>query len=333
MDGIFAFCDSDELYATRFMEYFKKKRDIGFELTVFTSVKSLMNFLQDHFVEILLLGENTEITRQELNLANVRRIYRLADKTGPANDGGYSLINKYRMIQAIISDIKSDYVKHESNMSNKGTDRPEIVTIINPAHEQQPLVFTWSAGLQLSEQKRVLLISLELLPVRVISTVDYSDQPLTELIYYIKGNMDITNRQKALAAYQGSLAYLAGIASAADILSLTKEDVQSWITVLREQAEYEIIVFYADSNCEAVQELVRISDKTLVNSGKGLYSRLLYNEWLMQLERTTDKAVVKKAVKLTIPEDVAVNGLPLTVPELRQTGCWEYAKQQLDRFF
>ncbi len=333
MDGIFVLYDSDEHYAIRFMEYFKKKRDLGFELAVFTGLQSLKEFLQDHFVDILLLGENTQVTDQELNPANIRHIYKLSDKTGVAHDAGYTVINKYQMLQAIISDIKADYARHEINTRINGLDQPKIVTIINPAHEVESLIFTWSTGILLSEQKRVLVISLELLPVRVISTVDYSNQTLTELIYYIKESEDIITHQKALVSYQGSLAYLAGIANGADILALNKADMQRWITILRTQAEYELIIFYADSNCEAVQELVILSDTVIVSSGNRLYAELLYNEWQVQMKRTVDRLDQNKLIKLAIPENTSVHGLPLTILELSQTECWTYAQQQLDKFF
>jgi hypothetical protein len=312
------------------MEYFKKKRDFGFELVIFTCAESLEDYLLKHVVDILLLGENTQ--PQEYKSDNIRHIFRLADKTGVYQENGYTVINKYQMVQAIISDIKADYVRHESEAGNSKPDSVKVVSIFSPVQDLDTLSFAWSAGLLLSEQTRTLLVLLELLPVQVISTTDYSNQPLTELIYYIKENMDINARLKSLVCYQGSLAYVSGIANGADILALSKEDILRWVTVLKTQSEYDEIIFYVCSNSEAAQELINISDTVLFSFKDSLYANSLYKEWAAQLERTGVSLLQNKFIRLTLPEETVINRLPVTALELTGTDCWDYAKQQLDKF-
>lgn len=331
MERIFALYDSDEYYVKRFMEYFKKKRDLGFELVVFTCLESLEDYLHMHPIDILIIGENIKL--QEFNRDSIRYIYRLADKTGVYQETEYTLINKYQMVQAIISDIKADYMRHENESCNIKPDIIKVISIFSPVQDLDSLTFAWSAGLLLSEQRRVLLVLLELLPVQIISTTDYTNQPLTELIYYIKENRDIIARLKSLVCYQGSLSYVSGIANGADILALSKEDIQRWVTELKTQAEYDEILFYICSNSEAAQELINISDEVIYCCKDSIYANSLYNEWVEQLERTGMNLLQDKFLKLSLPEETVINRLPITTLELSGTDCWNFAKQHLNNFY
>lgn len=333
MERIFALYDSDENYVRRFMEYFKKKHDSGFCLVVFTRLDSLLDYLQQNKVDILLLGEAITEIADEIKNDKVRHIYRLADKTARDHEAGCMLINKYQMVQAIISDIKSDFMSCEREAASAGPDKLTLISIISPMQDLDSLVFAWSVGLLLSERARVLLVSLELLPVRLISTSDYSNQPMTELIYYIKENMDIVSHMKTLACYQGSLSYLAGIANGADILALNKEDVQRWIDALRTKAEYELVIFYACSNSEAAQELMKASDTVIYCCREGIYADLLYDEWVRQLERAGINIDQDKFIKLQLPKETRINRLPLAAAELGDTDSWDFARQCLDIFY
>ena len=333
MERIFALYDSDELYAARFMEYFKKKREPGFKLVVFTCIDSLVDYLQDNTIDILLLGENSEIRADEIINSKIKRIYRLADQEIAEHVSAYPIINKYQMIQGIISDIKADYMRNENQADHIESAQVKLVSIFSPLPELESLIFAWSAGLIMSEHKKVLFVSLEHLPVRLISTTDYSNQALTELIYYIKENNDLIGHIKRLTCFQGSLSYLAGIANGADILALSKEDVQKWVTALKNCAEYELVIFYICSNSEASFELMKTSNRVLYSSKEDLYAEALYCEWLLQMERAGVDLAKDKYLRIILPEEGAISKLPISIPELCNAECWHFARQHLDKLY
>ena len=62
--NIFAVCDLDVDYAYHFMEYLSKKKNIPFEVRVFTSAAGFREYVKEHPVELLLISEkamNSEI--------------------------------------------------------------------------------------------------------------------------------------------------------------------------------------------------------------------------------------------------------------------------------
>ncbi|MGN1184780.1 MAG: hypothetical protein ACI4R7_06085, partial [Oliverpabstia sp.] len=56
--NIFAVCDLEVEYAYHFMEYLSRKKNIPFEIRVFTSAQTLLDFVKEHPVELLLISEN-----------------------------------------------------------------------------------------------------------------------------------------------------------------------------------------------------------------------------------------------------------------------------------
>ena len=59
--NIFAVCDLDVDYAYHFMEYLSKKKNIPFEVRVFTSAAGFREYVKEHPVELLLISEKAEL--------------------------------------------------------------------------------------------------------------------------------------------------------------------------------------------------------------------------------------------------------------------------------
>ncbi|NCB91768.1 MAG: hypothetical protein EOM40_04245 [Clostridia bacterium] len=66
---IFAVCDLEVDYAYHFMEYLSRKKNIPFEVRVFTSAATFLEFAKEHPVELLLISEKAmcrEVQQQEI---------------------------------------------------------------------------------------------------------------------------------------------------------------------------------------------------------------------------------------------------------------------------
>ena len=58
-NGIFAICDTETEYAFRFMEFLSHRKNIMFEIRVFTTVEKLLDFTKENKIEILLISERS----------------------------------------------------------------------------------------------------------------------------------------------------------------------------------------------------------------------------------------------------------------------------------
>lgn len=331
MERSFALYDSDAFYTTRFMEYFKQRKDFAFEILAFTRKESLEEYLQSHNIEILLLGKG--IAPEDLSQYHIKYIYRLADNPGNEIDAGYPAVHKYQAAQAVMADILADYRRRENvPRASSNLNQMSIISVFSPAQGAEALSLAWSIGFQLSEQKKTLLVLLELLPVHFLAAADNKASPLTEFIYYLKENTDSIVKMNALLSYSGNLSCLSGVTHGADILALGKEDIHKWVEELKTRTDYQAVVFYLGCYTEAGVEIMVLSDTVLINGSDTAYKKALSTEWIRQMERAGIDMKQEKFIKAVFQRGPSIEHLPVTLSELMLTSSWNYVKQNLNSF-
>lgn len=330
MDKIFALYDSDIFYATRFMEYFKGRQEYGFRLSVFTRKDRLEEFLLANPVEILLAGEL--IRTEELNLDHVRYIYRLTENRCKELNADIPEIYKYQSVNAVMKNIIDDYKDRENILGGKAAieEKTNILSVFSPVPGLEGISFAWALSLLLAEQHNVLLVLLELLPVRLIESAEDSSNALTEFIYYLKGASNITDKIKLLQKRQGSLSYLSGIAHASDIISLTKEDMLKWAENLRKCNTYRTVIFYISCHTEAMTELMNNSDSVLIAVKDTIYEGTALQVWEKQMNTSGINIRKDKFHMLRFRGSEAPDHMPVTSDELVKSPSWEDAWQYLN---
>jgi hypothetical protein len=332
LERIFLFYDSDVFYTTRFLEYFKKKKDFDFEIAVFTREESLGEYLQAHPVEILLLGN--QIILNKLPADRASYIYKLVDSYTTDMDEDYHTILKYQPAQKIMSEILSDYtnkVNEKRPFTNSKQGR--IISVFTPVHSLEALLFTWSAALQLSERKKVLLILLDIFQIQVLETFDNRGQALSEVIYYLKDNKDYSCKWKVLSSCSGNLSCLSGVAHGADILALSKEDMQKWTEDLRLHTDYQEMIFFLDCYSEAVLECMNLSDLVFAVDKEAFYEKAIAPELSRQLDMAGIDRNKDTYRRIMLPVESGIDHLPVTAGELSNTSSWDLAKQSLSLLF
>lgn len=329
MEKIFALYDSDVFYATRFMEYFKGKKEVDFIITVFTLLDKLEEFLQEHLVEILLLGE--QVTMKEETLKNIKCIYCLTENPNKKIDTAWLQVYKYQSAKAVMAEILKDYAGKENLSQVKyNSDQTKIISIFAPVPGIEKLIFSWSISTFLSEQKRVLFVPIEPFPIRLPTNLDRTNQSLSEFIYYLKENSNITNKMIMLPQTSGNLSVLSGIVHGADLLSLNKEDIQNWMEEIRIHTDYQTVIFYLGCYTEAMIELMNLSDSILVTLLEGSYEAFVSQEWERQMGQSGVNTKQDKFEFVELQGEKAHGHMPATMIELTSSTSWLCAQQYLN---
>lgn len=330
MEKIFALYDSDVFYATRFMEYFKKKNNSNFEVAVFTEVASLEEYLQFHYIDILILGD--ELSLDESFLQKIKHVYRLTKEPG-AGDGlsEYCAFFKYQSASDLINEILNDFNKKEDKSKPIiSSNQVNIMSVFIPVSGNAKMSFVWSLSALLSQQKKVLLVLLDLLPVPYLIPLNDSSYSLMEFIYYLKENSNIITKMKSLLSGNGNLSYLAGITHGLDILALNKEDIQKWIQELKLHSDYQTVIFCIGCYTEAMIELMNLSDTILVASTGSAYEMEVLKEWERQMSRIGTLTNSEKYQYITLKNDNSSEAIPVSYNDLTHSDSWLCAQQYLN---
>lgn len=326
MEKILAIYDSDLVYATRFMEFFEKRKDFDFEISVFTRKDSLEDFLKEHKIEILLLGEG--FLPEEIPKENIKYIYGLSAHPRKEKDIGYPNVFKYQRAGEVMSEIISDYTRKENETKvSSGSKDMCVISIFSPIPDITKLTFAWSLALILSEKKKTLFIPLDFLPVPIISSSDNSNQAISELIYYLKdNNPNIITKMNSLLRYIGGLSYLSGLTLGLDLLSIGREDTGRWIEELKAHTDYEAVVFYLGLYTDSILEIINQSNSVFVTVQDKLYEKTVLKEWERQMDFIGIPTNQANFQKINVPEEEWA-GKMVSVQELKNSEAWSCALQ------
>lgn len=329
MEKILAVYDTDIEYATRFMEYFKKKKNIDFEISAFTKKESLLDFLKLHRTEILLFSD--EMIIDDLAGSNVRYLYQLVENPRKAKEEDPTQIYKYQAVSQVMAEIMTDYIRRENIQAvNTVSDKAEIISICSPIPSSSKSYFAWSLAIMRSHQSKVLHIPLEIFPIRLLSQIDNSNQALSEFIYYLKENSNIIQCLNTLLSITDKLSYLSGISHGFDLAALSKEDMIHWVEEMKLHTDYQTIIFSFSCYTEAMAELLRQSDKVYMTIEETAYEKSVHMEWEQQLEQIgihTDQDKFIKVYMQNTDMSTAITGISLL--ELQKTAAWNTAMQQV----
>lgn len=327
MERTFALYDSDFYYATRFMEYFKKKREIPFEVIVFTQLESLKEYLRTNSVNVLLLG--SDIDDDEIFITRTKYIYQLMEDQRDSKNTNSDSVYKYQPVSQVMQDILKDYRNRERRVNQEAAiDQAKILTIFSLKQRQEAIAYSRALQSILSRKRSILFINLGLLPVPFMEDMQSEKNALSEIIYYIKEKKDINIQLKELF-HTALSTYLGGLDHAADILSLNLEDAKKLMKDLRESSDYQLILFYIDSVSEALMELMLQSDVQIIIKGSTEYDQALYDTWLKQLQRLGNRLPIEQSFFVELPEE-DYGQVPISQEQLIHSKAWQSAETSIE---
>lgn len=277
-----AIFDTDVLYATRLMEYFKKSEVKGFDVLLFTKKEFLVEFLEYQAVEILLYGGEDLSKVQQCN--NIKYLFLLCANRRLPKDN-FSLIYKFQPASKIGSDVLSLYTRLEDCQNETAYGDVRLISVFSPVPNVEKMSFSWSLAKNISERGKVLFIPFELLPSAYTIPREEGGQSLSEFLYYLKeSKTDPIDKMKSYLSYSEKLSYLSGLTHGFDLLSISKEDMCRFIDGIREHKDYEMVIFYLGIYTEAAMEVLKRSDEVCIIISEGNYEDLVLSEWERQIE-------------------------------------------------
>ena len=332
MERNLAIYDSDVVYATRLMEFFKRTKDFAFEVSVFTRKDCLEDYVKNKKIDLLLLDDN--ISQEEVKHENIKLIYLLSDKKSVKQDLSIPSIFKYQSAQTIMSEIISYYASEEREVGvGSLLNHTKLFTIFSPILSANKYAFAWSFASILAEKKKTLLINLELFPNMPVSLCDAADQGLSEFIYYLKqDNPNIIMKMKSLLRYTGKLAFMPGVTHGFDLLSLNKEEISKWMEELKSFKEYEIVIFYLGFYSEAAMEVLSKSSYICLPTTDNFYEDAVLREWERQTNLTGLEVKQEKFQRISIPREEGLGKKNFSIQELKGSSIWSCAEQYIGKY-
>lgn len=330
MDKKIVIYDADSIYAIRLMEYIKR-RELGFEVQVFTENESFAKYMESNSVEILLLEESLPLNDKHKEKINYLCI--LSEQPRKSEDFEENAVFKYQSAENILAKVLTDYTKKENETSIvSGLNKGKVISLVSIPPNRNKFSFALSLAYLLSERRKVLFIPLDLLPIPFLSSMDNSNPALSEFIYYLKDQTsNIKTKLIELLSCIDRLSYLTGLSHGFDLLSITREEMSRWIEAIKNHADYDLIVFYLGCYAEFAIELFNQSDKVLVAMSDSTDEKAMIKELERQLKIIGIPTETEKFQRLVVPEQEWDEDRSPTVQDLKSTEPWYCAMHYADR--
>lgn len=331
MEKVFAICDSDSMYATRFMEFLKKRVDFDFEIAAFTRVESLEEYCKEHRIEILLAGE--EFLNMEQNSARIKYIYELSEQRDRERTSAVPGIFRYQSVRNIMNEVLLDYnnKEHKEGISH-GNPHMKVISVFAPIPDINKLIFAWSFAGILSERRKVLFIPLDALPTRILTQEVTEQYGLSDLIYYLKeNNSNLLTKLRTQIQHNGSLSFLSGLTNGLDLFSLDEEEADRLIESLGHQTDYQMVIFYISHYSGTMVEFLKQSDELFLTSSDSPYEASVLKEWLRQMDFIGLTEKTSRIHKLYLPKENWNNRACSLLQELKGYETYRYAMEAADK--
>lgn len=300
MHYILAILDSEELYAKRLTEFLNHQEDPVFFAQAFTSFQSLQEFAQKHTIKVLLL--HTGCWNEEIMDLKAERIVFLSDGIVPAEFPKLPVLYKYQAADSLLLALLNCCADMRIGRTRAKGMAAEVLTVYSPVKQSVNTCFAVVMGMELAKNKRVLYLSLE--PFSAFpgfyETVNHHN--LSDLMYFLKQENDEVYGELKNSVFKiRNLDCVMSAQAPLDIQSFSKEDWEQLLTVLKENAGYEVLVLEFGEEVRGFMDLLNKSDFVYLPVKNEIWE----GEKIRQLEAFLEKAgyqeLKQRMRKLTLP--------------------------------
>jgi hypothetical protein len=186
MRNVFAVCDTEQEYAIRLMEYLNCRRNMPFEIQMFTSPEALVEFAGKRHIDLLLVSERAA-TDDILDLP-VGKLVVLAEGEMPGKLDSYPSVCKYQSADEVVREVMDFYSAELEATQPAKIMKPDVrrIGVISTWEPALRTAYAIAMGEVLAENRKVLYASLDPWSGTAPAFGDNADRTMSELLYYYR---------------------------------------------------------------------------------------------------------------------------------------------------
>lgn len=300
---IFAVCDLEAEYARNFMEYLNRKNNLPFEVQAFTSVQSLIAYAKETHVELLLISADAMC--DEVRELDISKTVILTEGTRPEELDTYAEVYKYQSSAEIVREVMACYGEEKTvfPMQNPALKRKtELFGVYSPLGRCLKTSFAWTLGQILSEERSVLLISLEEYSGLEKLMQKKFSCTLSDLLYYVRQkNPGVILKLNSMVQSVGQLDFVPPVQSPEDIRGTSWKDWEYLLQELILHGTYEAVVIDMGNGIEELFQMLDLCKFIYMPICVDPVSKSKIRQFENLLNARDYSEVSEKTVKMKLP--------------------------------
>ena len=279
--------DSEEMYAKNLMERITLRKEISFQVRMFSEAKGVQEFGREQPIDLLLVTE--ECRRETRAAIGAGQIFVLTKGVCPDLGEDEISILKYQSADEILSQVLEsclDSGNVELCMTLK-KDRGKIIGVYSPIHRIGKTKFALKMGKELAKHGPVLYLNME----EYAGIEGYFKtapvQTMEDLLYYSRQEYNqLGIRISTMVEQMGELDYIHPMMMNRDLRSVAGQEWVELLEQILEKSIYETVIVDIGECIQGIYDILQMCDTvyTLYTEGRIAQAKLRqYEENLMRL--------------------------------------------------
>ena len=299
--SIFAVCDLEASYAYNLMESIYEKQGKSFEVQAFTSVKSLIAFAREQYIELLLISASAMC--DSLLKLSIGKIMILSEGEKLTELSDYPCIYKYQASDQLIAEVMNHYtVEPVPAPAAMMMNRVEVVGIYSPIGRTLKTSFALTYGQLMAKDRKVLYLNLEEYAGFQGLFEEEFRSDVTDLLYFDQlGKGNLVYRLGSLVHHIGNLDYIPPALYPEDLRSVQTVEWVQLFKDLRDYSSYDVILLDIGSAVNGIYEILGLCSRIYMPVREDALSiaKLEQYEKTMKLRNGVD--ILQRTRKLKLP--------------------------------
>ena len=299
--SIFAVCDLEASYAYNLMESIYEKQGMAFEVQAFTSVKSLIAFAKEQYIELLLISASAMC--DSLLKLSIGKIMILSEGEKLTELSDYPCIYKYQASDQLIAEVMNHYVVEPVPAPAAFLkNRVEVVGVYSPIGRTLKTSFALTYGQLTAKERKVLYLNLEEYAGFQGLLEEEFPSDVTDLLYFARlGKGNLVYRLGSLVRHIGNLDYIPPALYPEDLRSVQTVEWVQLIKDLRDYSAYDVILLDIGSAVNGIYEILGLCSRIYMPVREDVVSiaKLEQYEKIMKLRGGLE--ILEKTRKLKLP--------------------------------
>ncbi len=320
-------CDPEEDYAQHMADFLRRKKDMDWEVRIFTVQEELQKFSAEETIEILLVAESAygDYIR-DLPV----KLPVLLNESGMLREKKLANIDKYQPAETVWQALLALYMEKNGERFPKvgGWKKGKLVGLYSPVRRCLQSTFALTMGQLLAEKYATLYVSFEFF-AGLEEWQDRERRDLSVLLYYQQNRPESFGVQlQTLVKKVGKLDYVSPMLNGENLLYITPEQWKNLIQALLNTGDYEYIILDLSESIQGLFEILHMCHKvyTIVREESRAMSKMNRYEQLLALLEYGD--VMEKTTKCHLP---LFRKIPTEAVNLSKGDLAEYIEELLEK--
>ena len=297
----FAICDSEAVFACNLMDYMTQRKNIPFEVQVFSKLDSLEEALEEEELEMLLIASG--MMEPKVERMKVGQILILAEGDVERELMQFPVIYKYQPSEQLFAEILNCFAKEAGPaVSVPGRRTGKVLGIYSPVGRCGKTCFALCLGQILAEKEPVLYLNIEEYSgfEELLERELASD--LLDVMYFLSQKRE-NAMLKLNAAVQriGKLDVLLSVHSPEDLRDIKSEEWEELLEEILQNSGYGAIVLDIGSPVEEPGVLLAMCDLIYTPVLSGVMSAAKLKHYEKQMKEAQQEEVLEKTRYVNLP--------------------------------